>query len=152
MLTHPATLSKCDCSLHHSNGATGRVANRDVLEIPNPNPEGVVTNFSPRGWRIPVLPYRTPLHDSHFPYLFLYRIQTIPPFGFDHWRVKYTPVRKVLAQRKVLWESLGDHKHNSTRVFQTSQLKLCGAIDLPISPDLPYLSTQINHIHQHKAW
>jgi len=31
----------------------------------------------------------------------------------------YTPVRKVLAQRKVLWQSLGGNQGTSTRVCQT---------------------------------
>ena len=35
-------------SLHRRRDQTGRVTSKDVLEIPNPNPEGVVTtHFSP---------------------------------------------------------------------------------------------------------
>ena len=44
--------SRLNYSLHRSRGETGRMANRDTVEIPNPNPQGVVTTTTFFSWAL----------------------------------------------------------------------------------------------------
>ena len=39
-------------SLHRSRGETGRMANKDAVEIPNPNPQAVVTTTTFFSWAL----------------------------------------------------------------------------------------------------